>query len=74
MEKSKKTSFLPLAAFILGSALLWGAAILGCSLKLKGTDCYADIQNILSLGAGFHLIMIWGPLAAMYKRLNRKNE
>ncbi len=48
---------------MIASALIWGATIIGCSLKLKGTGCYEDISSILSGAAGIHLIMIWGPLA-----------
>ena len=58
--------------FIIVSAIIWGAVILGCSLKLKGTDCYNQISLILSTGAVSHLLFVWGPLAAQYKR--NKNE
>lgn len=76
-KKTKKTiskSHLPLAAGIFGSAIIWGAVIIGCSIKLKGTDCYADIQTALYLGASFHLIFIWGPLGAMLKREKEKQS
>ena len=54
--------------FIIGSAIIWGAVMLGCSFKLKGTPCYEEIYLILSGGAGIHLIFIWGPLAALFKK------
>ncbi len=54
-----------LGALIIGSAIIWGATILGCSLKLKGTDCYDLISTVLGAGAGIHLILIWGPAATL---------
>jgi len=54
--------------FIIGSALIWGAVMVGCSLKLKGTSCYEDIYLILTLGAAFHLLFIWGPLVSLFKK------
>lgn len=60
-----------IAYFIIASAIIWGAVIIGCSLKLKGMGCYDEISLILSGGAGFHLIFIWGPLAA---QLRKKKE
>ncbi len=47
---------------IIASALVWGAVIIGCSLKLKGTECYEQISNILIAGSAIHLIVIW-PIA-----------
>ncbi|MCF7921999.1 MAG: hypothetical protein K9M55_04790 [Candidatus Marinimicrobia bacterium] len=55
-----------IGAFIIGSALIWGAVILGCSYALKGTECYDQIQNILAVGATTHLILIWGPLSMLF--------
>jgi len=54
--------------FIIGSAIIWGAVIIGCSLKLKGTPCYEEISFILTGGAGIHLILIWGSLVAQFKK------
>lgn len=65
MNKEVKT----IGAFIIGSAIIWGAVIIGCSLALKGTGCYARIQNILAGGVVTHLIIIWGPLAVLFKKL-----
>ncbi len=61
MDKKKKS----IGFFIIASAIVWGAVILGCSLKLKGTGCYDEISNILIVGSTFHLLFIWGPLAAI---------
>ncbi|MCP4705216.1 MAG: hypothetical protein GY865_11450 [candidate division Zixibacteria bacterium] len=69
----KKISII-LGSCILGSAIIWGAVILGCSLKLSGTECYDEISNALIMGASFHLILIWGPLAAyMAKHIKKKD-
>ena len=67
MEGKKKT----IGAYIIGSAIIWGAVIVGCSLKLKGTDCFQEITYILSGGAGMHLLFIWGPIAAQFKKASK---
>ena len=54
--------------FIIGSAIIWGAVILGCSAALSGTECYDKIQNYLILGTLAHLLFIWGPLADIVKK------
>lgn len=52
--------------FIIGSAIIWGAVIIGCSLKLKGTGYYDQISPVLIGGTLAHLLFIWGPLAAQF--------
>ena len=64
MKKSK------IGYYIIGSAIIWAAVIIGCSLALKGTDCYDSIQNILVAGVLGHILFIWGPLASMLKKSN----
>lgn len=54
--------------FIIGSAIIWGAVIIGCSLKLKGTSCYQEISTLLSIGAVVHLLLIWGPLVRIFQK------
>ncbi|MCP4569452.1 MAG: hypothetical protein GY841_17895 [FCB group bacterium] len=68
MDKKRKT----VGVYIIGSAIIWGAVLLGCSFKLKGTECYQEISYILSAGAGIHLLFIWGPLAAQLKKLYKE--
>jgi hypothetical protein len=68
MDKAKKS----IGVFIIASAIIWGAVIIGCSLKLKGTGCFDEISNILIVGAGFHLLFIWGPLAIQLKKTKKK--
>ncbi len=53
---------------VIASAIVWGAVIIGCSLALKGTECYGEIQNILAAGVVSHLILIWGPLVAQARK------
>ena len=62
MKKSK------IGYFIIASAIVWGAVILGCSFKLRGTSCYDEISLILTGGAGFHLLFIWGPLVSQFRK------
>lgn len=65
----KKKSIGP---YIIASAIIWGAVILGCSLKLKGTDCFNEITYILSAGTVFHLLFIWGPLAILFNKIRKE--
>ena len=58
--------------YIIASAIVWGAVIIGCSLKLKGTGCFDEITYILSTGTVFHLLFIWGPLAIQFKKLKKE--
>ncbi|MFC2151841.1 hypothetical protein ACFLSE_04870 [Bacteroidota bacterium] len=68
MEKKKNF----IGYYIIASAIIWGATIIGCSLKLKGTECYEEISYILGAGAAFHLILIWGPIATQIKKLRNQ--
>jgi hypothetical protein len=63
MEKNKKTA---LTYYMIGSALIWGATILGCALILKET--FSEISVLLTSAATMHLIIIWGPMAARFKK------
>lgn len=56
-----------IGGFIIASAVVWGAVIFGCALKLKGTSMYEEISLILYGGVIFHLLFIWGPLAIQFK-------
>jgi hypothetical protein len=69
MNKKFKT----IGAFIIASAIIWGAVILGSSYALKGTECYNKVQNILVGGVLSHIILIWGPLALLFKK-TKNNE
>ena len=61
-------------AFIIASAIVWGAVILGSSLALKGTECYDHIQNILVGGFLVHLILIWGPMSIIIRKTGSKAD
>jgi hypothetical protein len=54
--------------YIIASAIVWGAVIIGCSLKLRGTGCYDEISFILIGGVIFHLLFIWSPLAIQFRQ------
>ena len=60
--------------FILASAIVWGAVIIGCALKLKGTPCYNEISLILIGGAAFHLLFIWGPLGNLFRKIKEEKK
>ena len=62
MEKNKKNI---LKHFIIGSAIVWGATILGSALILKET--FTQISLLLNGASVIHLIIIWG-LAAQLKK------
>ena len=68
MDKKKKS----LGIFIIASAIIWGLVIIGCSWKLKGTECFDEITYILSTGFILHLIFIWGPMAAQFKKIKEE--
>jgi hypothetical protein len=65
MDKKFKT----IGAFIIASAIIWGAVIVGSSYALKDSECYDSIQNILVGGVISHLILVWGPLVLLSKKL-----
>ena len=61
-----------LGYYIIASAIIWGAIIIGCSVKLKGTECYQSISKLMYLGASAHLLFIWGPMGSQIKKNNQK--
>ena len=63
MEKNNKTA---LTYYIIGSALIWAATILGCVFILKET--FSEISILLTSAGTMHLIIIGGPLAAQFKK------
>ncbi|MGD2089321.1 MAG: hypothetical protein PVH61_24310 [Candidatus Aminicenantes bacterium] len=68
MNKIKKS----IGLFIIASAIIWGAVIIACSMKLKGTGCFDEISYILSAGAGIHLLLIWGPLTIQLRKIKKE--
>lgn len=70
----KKRTGLSIGGLILGSAIIWGAVIVGSSYVLKGTGCYAEIQNILFGGVITHLIIIWGPMGLIFKKIKENKS
>ena len=61
-----------LGPYILGSATIWGVAIVGASLMMGDFEEKSQVLTLLGTGAGIHLILIWGPLAAAFKKLNNR--
>lgn len=43
---------------ILASALIWGIVLIACSIALKDTDAFPDIQLILGGGAVISLLVV----------------
>ena len=70
MEKKKNK----IGNYIIGSAIIWGAVLIGCAFKLKGTGCFDEIALILSSGAGIHLLIIWVPLAVQIKKHKEEHK
>lgn len=68
--KAKNNSIYAIA--IIASALVWGLVIVGCSISLKGTACYEQINVILFGGAGSHLLVVY-PLLINHKKSSKRN-
>jgi hypothetical protein len=71
MDNKKPKS---IGTLIIGSAIIWGAVMIGCSIALRETECYQKIQFILFGGTAAHLILIWGPMAAMVAKMKKENK
>lgn len=63
----KKQNLATVGVFIIGSALIWGAVIIGAALLLKGTPYKDSITKLLFGGVIAHFILIWVPFAAAFK-------
>jgi len=53
---------------IIANAIVWGAVIIGCSLALKGTGMYHEIQYYLSTGAAVTTLIIFGGVFPLKKK------
>ncbi len=71
---NNKNQFKSIGFFIILSAIVWGAVLIGCSYKLKGTGCYNEISQILYAGTAIHLVLIWGPIAAIFRKKDGNEE
>ena len=58
--------------YIIASALIWAFVIIGCSLKLRDTECYDKISLVLIGGFLAHLIVIWAPLTLLFLKKDKK--
>lgn len=52
------------AAVIIASAIIWGVVLIAVASALKGTEYSAEVRNIISAGAGIHLLMLGAAAAA----------
>ena len=64
-----KKSAANLGMIIIASAIIWGAIILACAFELKGTPFKDRIIQYLSLGFITHMIIIWGAIFALLKKI-----
>lgn len=64
MDKKNKIT----GVFIIASALIWGAVIIGCSYGLNGTECYDKIRYILAGGVLAHIFLVWGPISILSRK------
>ncbi len=63
-----------LGPYIIGSAIIWGAVMVGASLIMASSQDKTQVLSLLGTGAGIHLIIIWGPLAAALKKLGNRQD
>jgi roadblock/LC7 domain-containing protein len=70
MDKKAKT----IAVFIIASAIIWAAVIIGCAAALSGTGCYDKIRMVLSGGVLAHILLIWGPVVLLLKKKKENNS
>ena len=67
-EQKVKTKKNNPGVFIIANAIVWGAVMIGISMTLKGTDYYAKLVPILSVGAAFSVILLPGGLLIKKKK------
>lgn len=63
-----------LGLLLIVSAFIWGLVIVGCSFKLKGTNCYDEIKYILYGGVLMHFIIIWFPMASIAAKEKKEKQ
>ncbi|MBA7534159.1 hypothetical protein ES705_26405 [subsurface metagenome] len=64
--KKSKTGY-----FIVASAIVWGAVLIGCGLVLKGTPYNEKVSFIIMAGIVIHLLVLWIPFG---NQLRIKND
>lgn len=57
-SSTKGKTVIKLGVVIIINAVIWGLVIIGCSLALKGTGAYIEIQTILAGGSIASLILL----------------
>ncbi len=58
--------------FIIASAIIWGAVIIGAAIIMRDSPVKHSMNMLLSGGAASHLLFIWGPLGAMFKKMKEE--
>ena len=59
--------------FIIASAVVWGAVLIGCALVLKGTPYKEEVNRIIMGGSVFHLLFIWSPMGLQFRKNKEKS-
>jgi hypothetical protein len=57
-----------IGALVIASAIIWAAVIIGCSYALQDSECYNQIKTILVGGVLAHILIIWGPMALIFRK------
>ncbi len=68
MEKKK------IGCLIIGSAIIWGAVMIGTALVLKGTPYKETITRIIWGGTMFHFLFIWAPIGIASQKSKKKKK
>ena len=68
MKKSK------IGYLIIGSAIIWGAVIIGSAVILKGTPYKEQMIRLIWGGTMFHFLFIWAPLGTLFKSDKAKRD
>lgn len=59
-------------AVIIGNAIIWGFVLIGCSMALKGTGMYQEIQNILHAGVVTSNMLVGLGVGLGYIKMKKK--
>ncbi len=60
--------------FIISSAIIWGAVMIGVTILVKDSPNKHMINMILTMGATTHLLFIWAPLGVMFKKMKEQQK
>ena len=71
LEKMERNKKIALTYYIIGSALIWAAIMIGCSLILK--ERFTQISVLIASAAATHLL-IWAALATQLKKAGNEEQ